>query len=338
MPKIKVLSGFLAIFLLVATFAFQANAAFAPNLGSAGAFAQLDKDTDDLQAERDAVQAFNQADSQACNENLTGQNLSGTILPGVYCFDENAIVSGVLRLDGAGVQNPVFIFKAKQRLEIRPDTSIILLGSARSENVFWKVDKVAVVGSQSIAQGNILAKDDVSIESGAILHGRAISINGRVSLSSDARVSCSSCIFGQVLGTSLGGPLACIPGSSLAPVGQPVMFRATGGDGRYVWSSPNLTITNPFGDAFRATFNQPGAYSIRVASANQTAFCSVSVSGGAVGSAPYYTGQLTGGVLGTQYPALPNTGFGPIGLVYLMWAVIAALIVASFSQAKFLRK
>jgi Ice-binding-like len=65
-----------------------------------------------LQAQTDAAIAYNNAAGQACDVNLTGQNLGGlTLTAAVYCFASSAQLTGQLTLDGQGNSNSVFIFQ-----------------------------------------------------------------------------------------------------------------------------------------------------------------------------------------------------------------------------------
>lgn len=52
------------------------------------------------QAQKDVKTAYNQLKGQACNFNLTGQDLGGlTLTPGVYCFSTSAQLTGALTLN-----------------------------------------------------------------------------------------------------------------------------------------------------------------------------------------------------------------------------------------------
>ncbi len=96
--------------------------------------------------------------------------------------------------------------------------------------------------------------------------------------------------------------LSCSPASTMVAPGQSVTLSASGGNGTYQWSSPGLTITNPFGANFAVTFNRDGTFPVTVTSAGTTATCSVLVTGTAVPSTS--TAPVT-------TPGLPNTGALP---------------------------
>src|SRR6185369_15989456 len=56
-----------------------------------------------LQAQTDVTTAYNDLMGQACNFDLTGQDLGGlTLTEGVYCFSSSAQLTGALVLDAQG--------------------------------------------------------------------------------------------------------------------------------------------------------------------------------------------------------------------------------------------
>jgi hypothetical protein len=59
-------------------------------------------------AQIDAMAAYTALAGEACNVNLTGQDLGGMMLtPGVYCFNVSAQLTGDLVLDALGNTNAV---------------------------------------------------------------------------------------------------------------------------------------------------------------------------------------------------------------------------------------
>ncbi len=55
------------------------------------------------QAQSDVTNAYNVLAGEACNFQLTGQDLGGkTLIPGVYCFSSSAQLTGALTLDAQG--------------------------------------------------------------------------------------------------------------------------------------------------------------------------------------------------------------------------------------------
>ncbi len=102
-----------------------------------------------------------------------------------------------------------------------------------------------------------------------------------------------------VAGTIASGALVCSPAVQNVVLGQTATFTATGGNGTYTWSSPDLTITNASGTGFSASYASTGLKLMTVSSQGVLATCSVNVlSNGGTVTPPPVT------------PTLPNTGGG----------------------------
>jgi len=97
--------------------------------------------------------------------------------------------------------------------------------------------------------------------------------------------------FAQTAGT-----LTCFPAMQSVTLGQSASVSATGGDGTYTWSSPDLSITNPNGSGFSANFASTGVKTLTVTSAGLTTTCIVNV--------------LAQSTVSATTPGLPNTGGG----------------------------
>jgi hypothetical protein len=95
---------------------------------------------------------------------------------------------------------------------------------------------------------------------------------------------------GSVTATST---LACYPATQNVTLGQVADVSASGGNGSYTWSSPDITITNPNGSGFSANFATTGFKTLTVMSGGLTTTCMVDVLSGSATT-----------------PGLPNTGGG----------------------------
>ena len=136
-----------------------------------------------VQAQADATVAYNNLAGQACNTNLTGQDLGGlTLTPGVYCFDTSAQLTGALTLDGLGDPNGIFIFQIGSTLTTASAASVLLINGASSCNVFWQVGSSATLGTTTAFVGSILANASITLDTGANLSGRALAQTGAVTM------------------------------------------------------------------------------------------------------------------------------------------------------------
>lgn len=113
-----------------------------------------------------------------------------------------------------------------------------------------------------------------------------------------AGISLGALSFAQTVTT-----LGCSVNASSVTVGQAAVVTATGGNGTYFWSGPNLNITNSGGNQFAVSYPNVGTYPITVTSAGQTATCNVDVVGAAS------TGALS------CFPATQNVTLGDTAAV-----------------------
>ena len=136
-----------------------------------------------LQAQADAITAYTNLAGQPCDTNLTSQDLGGlTLTPAVYCFDTSAQLTGILTLDGQGDPGAVFVFQIGSTLTTASISSVLLINGASECNVFWQVGSSATLGTGTAFVGNILALASNTLTTGVTLSGRAIALNGAVTM------------------------------------------------------------------------------------------------------------------------------------------------------------
>jgi type VI secretion system secreted protein VgrG len=133
----------------------------------------------------DAIAAYGVlAGSGSITQNLTGKDLGGlTLTPGVYKFDSSAGLTGALTLNPGDNPNSLFIFQIGSTLTTASGSSVVTTNNANCCNVYWQVGSSATLGTGSDFLGNILANTSITLTTGAnITHGRAIALNGAVTL------------------------------------------------------------------------------------------------------------------------------------------------------------
>jgi LPXTG-motif cell wall-anchored protein len=131
----------------------------------------------------DASDAYDSLDTQACDEDLTGQDLGDkTLTPGVYCFSSSAQLTGALTLDAVGDPAAVFIFKIASTLTTASSSQVVLTEPAQACNVFWRVGSSATLGTDTSFAGTVLAGASVTANTRASVLGRLIALSAAVTL------------------------------------------------------------------------------------------------------------------------------------------------------------
>lgn len=136
-----------------------------------------------LQAQADTTIAYLDLAGQACDTDMTGQDLGGkTLVPGVYCYASSAQLTGALTLDAGGNPNAVWVFKAGSTLTTAVNASVLLTNGADACNVYWQAGSSATLGTTTSFVGNIFALTSITLNNGASVSGRVLARNGAVTL------------------------------------------------------------------------------------------------------------------------------------------------------------
>jgi len=151
-----------------------------------------------IQAHHDAALAYAALVAETCTTNLTGKVLGtdvGTfaapLLPGVYCFDSSAQLTGTLYLSGAGP----WIFQIASTLTTASDSSVLVNGGSQDctkPGVFWAVGSSATLGTGTQFQGIILALISDTVTTNATVSGGVFALTGAVTLDTNMVNACSS--------------------------------------------------------------------------------------------------------------------------------------------------
>lgn len=118
--------------------------------------------------------------------------------------------------------------------------------------------------------------------------------------------------FGGNLGSVLGAAtttLSCGPSARTVATGALTTFSASGGNGNYVWTAPQMAARS--GNTLTVYYTSPGNSSVTVTSGGQSATCLVTITGSVLGD--------------TTNPGLPNTGMGGNMNLLLNMGVVLAL-------------
>jgi len=113
---------------------------------------------------------------------------SKTLTPHVFYYEGALTISGDITLDGLGNPNAVFIFKINGALTTNTGSNIILTGGASFRNVYWRVYGAVVLSGLEF-KGTIVNEGAFTVNTGAALEGRALSINGAIAITDNVITS-----------------------------------------------------------------------------------------------------------------------------------------------------
>jgi hypothetical protein len=200
----------------------------------------------------DAVASQAQADANTAYnyfQGLTGATSIGsldglTLAPGLYqsAAASLALSAGAtLTLNGNGT----YIFQIGSTLNLAGP--IILSGGATAGNVIWLVGSSATLEGTAVAVGDVVALASITLDGGASLVGRAIALNGAVTLIDNAitTVDTVPSVYWayNTAGQVLTSPLISLDGSQVAfvqtdtdQVGTLVLIR---------WAASTGTVGSP---------------------------------------------------------------------------------------------
>lgn len=109
-----------------------------------------------------------------------------TLTPGVYTSSAALALNTSLTLDAEGDPNAVFIFQIDAALDTAATaSSIMLTRGAQASNIFWQVSGAVTLGATSSFKGTIIGLAAITVGASTRLDGRALTINGNVTLASN---------------------------------------------------------------------------------------------------------------------------------------------------------
>lgn len=98
-------------------------------------------------------------------------NIGGaTLYPGLYKWGTGVLIPTTVYLSGSSTD--VWIFQIAQDLVMSSNISVIMLGGAKPENVYWQVAGAVTIGTDSHFEGVILCATAVDIQTRASVDGR----------------------------------------------------------------------------------------------------------------------------------------------------------------------
>ena len=177
------------------------------------------------QAQLDALSAYTSLGGLSVTTNYTGQDLGsvGTLLPGVYRFDSSAQLTGTLTLDALTDPNAMFVFQIGSTLTTASSALVNVLNGGANNGIFWLVGSSATLGTSTSFAGNILASESITLTtSAAITCGRALALNGAVSM--DTNTVSNDCVASSGGGRTDYGSMGFAAAGAVPEPGTSALF------------------------------------------------------------------------------------------------------------------
>jgi hypothetical protein len=133
----------------------------------------------------DLIAAYNNVAGQTGGSALAGDLAGVTLAPGLYSAAGAVADTGTVTLDAAGNPNAVFIFQVGGALNMAAGAQVALIDGAQASHVFWQVNGAAAIGANATFAGTLMALDAIAVGAGTEFNGRALALNGAISLNSD---------------------------------------------------------------------------------------------------------------------------------------------------------
>jgi hypothetical protein len=151
-----------------------------------------------MQAQADALTAYNFLAGLSFNQNLTGQDLGGKMLdPGVYFYASSAQLTGTLTLNFQGLSNEMIVLQIGSTLTTASSSMVNIINPGNNDQVFWQVGSSATLGTTTDFYGSIIADQSITLNTGADINcGRAIALNGAVTMDTN-NINTGNCAGGR---------------------------------------------------------------------------------------------------------------------------------------------
>jgi hypothetical protein len=103
-----------------------------------------------------------------------GSGLIGgeSLTPGIYTFGSGVTINSNVTIKGTATDT--FIIQMTGNLMLAENTSVILEGGAKANNIFWQIAGNVKVKANAYMKGILLVKTDVLFQAGSTLNGRVL--------------------------------------------------------------------------------------------------------------------------------------------------------------------
>jgi hypothetical protein len=102
--------------------------------------------------------------------NISGLNLA----PGLYKWSTGVLIDPNTTVTLTGGANDTWVLQIAGDLTMSNNAKVQLAGGAQAKNIMWVVAVKATLGTQANFSGNLLTKELISLNNGAVVNGRLL--------------------------------------------------------------------------------------------------------------------------------------------------------------------
>ena len=128
------------------------------------------------------------SDVEITNPAQFGHNL--VITPQTYHLNAAAILTDTLFINALGDPNAVFVIQISGALTTTANSRVVLMNSAQSKNIFWKIEGAITLNDNSVFRGIVVVNNGaIVLKSSVLLDGAAFTTAGSISVASSSVIS-----------------------------------------------------------------------------------------------------------------------------------------------------
>ncbi len=98
-----------------------------------------------------------------------------------YLLNAATTFTDTLYLDAQNNSNAVFVIQINGAITTSTYSNVQLMNQAQAKNVYWKIDGAVNIKNNSVFNGTIVSKGAISLDSGVVMNGRALTLSGSLS-------------------------------------------------------------------------------------------------------------------------------------------------------------
>jgi gliding motility-associated-like protein len=160
-----------------------------------------------------------------------GHNLELT--PHIYLMNSAVTFTDTVILNAQGNANAVFVIIVNGAFNTNVNSMVTLINGAQAKNIYWRINGAVMINNNSIFNGTLICGGQINVNTGALVNGRVLSINGALLINAaDAKITKKSIIYPSLSKTVCNGD------------STKLILGFTGNKYNYQWRRGNVNLVD----------------------------------------------------------------------------------------------